>query len=145
MRRFLCLFCVVTTCAVAHAVTRTIVSVRDLKGLGIAVERIQLATPMASAEVGALIDPAKAPGDYLFTECVILAHTIAAPQLAEDDAGTSGVMRRSQSTKARTVFLVRGREVPQAYLAFQFAVSTGGTAEIHRYLLPVAQIRPESD
>lgn len=132
-------------CAAAHAVTRTIVSMTDLAGLGIAVERIQLSTPMASAEVGTLVYPLKAPGEYQFTECVILADNIATPQLAERDAGTSGVIRRSKSTKTRTVFLVRGREVPQAYLAFQFSVSTATATEIHRYLLPVALIRAESD
>lgn len=142
IRRFLCLLWVTAACATAHAVTRTVVSEADLKDLGIAVERFQLSTPMASAEVGTLVDPLKAPGVYQFTECVILVHDLAEPQLKESDAGASGVTRRSKSVKDRTVFLVLGREVPRAYVAFQFLVRTGTTNEVRRYLLPVTRIRP---
>lgn len=133
----------VAVCASAHAATRTVVAVSDLDELGIAAELMQLSTPMASVEIGALVKPINAPGEYQFTECVILTHKLSEEKLADSDAESSEVLRRNKSVKERSIFLVRGREVAQSYLAFQFSVHIGGATEIHRYLLPIARLRDE--
>lgn len=133
-------FAAAMICATAQAESRVVTSLKELSSLGIAVERMQLSTPMASVEVGALIDPEKTPGQYELTECVVLESGISIEKLAEVDAAAIGVARRSESTKVRSVFLVRGKEVPNAYLAFQFSVRADGGPQTRRYLLPVAKL-----
>jgi hypothetical protein len=127
-------------CASAHAESRVVTSLRELSSIGIAVERMQLSTPMASVEVGALVDAEKAPGRYELTECVVLDAAVSESKLIEVDTAAVGVARRSESTKARSIFLVRGKEVPNAYLAFQFSVRTDAGTQTRRYLLPVAKL-----
>lgn len=129
------------TGASANAESRVVASLKELASLGIAVERMQLSTPMASVEVGALVDPAKASGQYERTECVVLETEVSESKLAEIDAGESGVARRSASTKLRSIFLVRGREVPNTYLAFQFSEPSNGGAQKRRYLFPLSKMR----
>lgn len=125
----------------ANAESRVVASLKELASLGIAVERMQLSTPMASIEVGALVDPDKAPGQYELTECVVLEAEISGSKLAEADAAETAVARRTASTKVRSIFLVRGKEVPNAYLAFQFSVRTDGETQKHRYLFPLTKLR----
>jgi hypothetical protein len=69
-----------------------------------------------------------------------LETAVSESKLAEVDTAAIGVVRRSESTKARSIFLVRGKEVPNAYLAFQFSVKTDAGAQTRRYLLPVAKL-----
>lgn len=142
MRVLLSLLSFLTVClsASTHLDGRTVVSLKDLAALGIAVERMQLSTPMASVEIGALVDPDKSPGQYVLTECVVLNDEVSESKLAEVDAGSVGVARRSDSTKVRSIFLVRGKEVPNAYLAFEFSVRTDASVDTRRYLLPIAKI-----
>lgn len=125
----------------AHAESHVVVSLKELASLGIAVERMQLSTPMASVEVGALVDPEKGPGQYELTECVVLESEISESKLAEIDAGGNGVARRSESAKVRSIFLIRGKEVPNAYLAFQFSAATDGRTQKQRYLFPLSKLR----
>ena len=133
-------FAMAVVCASAHAESQVVTSLKELASLGIAVERMQLSTPMASVEVGALVDVEKAPGQYELTECVVLEAAVSEAKLVEADTAASGVARRNESTKARSIFLVRGKEVPNAYLAFQFTVKTAAGTQTRRYLLPVAKL-----
>jgi len=127
--------------ASAYAESHVVASLKELGSLGIAVERMQLSTPMASVEVGALVDPEKASGRYELTECVVLESAVSESQLADIDVGGTGVSRRSKSTKVRSIFLVRGKEVPNAYLAFQFAAETDGRTQEQRYLFPLTKLK----
>ena len=60
-----------------------------------------------------------------------------------DAAASAGgtVARRARSAKVNPAFLVLGREIPRAYLAFEFSVPGDSAGTItRRYLLPVSAI-----
>jgi len=115
-----------------------------LKEEGVTCRRVELQALTSSVEIDVTIDGSKTPGRYAGAECVVLKEPIAADKLAEADAAaTAGgpVARRARSDKPSPVFLVLGRELPRAYLAFEFSVpGSGGDAAPRRYLLPVAAI-----
>lgn len=146
MRRFLVIICVFLGLGAvpAHAAEATVVrSVAELRKLGISVEHLRNDTPGASVQVGSLFAPGKALGEYVRTECVVLSAAVDADRLPLADAGaleSATVVRRSESEKERSIFLVLGRDVTKSHLAFQFAVREGGTTKTVRYLFPVSSI-----
>jgi len=123
--------------------TTVVKSVAELRKLGIAVERLRHDTPMASVEIGSLVEPEKTSGEYDHTECVVLSTVVDLDRLSLADTGSLEsvtVVRRSESTKARSIFLVVGKDLTKSYLAFQFNVREGDTTKPVRYLFPISQI-----
>lgn len=123
--------------------TSVVRSVAELRKLGISVERLRHDTPGASVEVGSLVEPEKAPGEYDHTECVVLSAVVDLDRLSLADTGSLEsvtVVRRSESSKARSIFLVVGKDLPKSYLAFQFNIREGETTKPVRYLFPISQI-----
>ncbi len=115
----------------------------ELRKLGVSVERLRHDTPLASVEIGCLVDTGKSQGVYVMTECVVLETAVEALDLAQVDAGAQAeitVKRRSESTKERSIFLVPGRDLPGAYLAFQFEVGAPGEGRTVRYLFPASRV-----
>ncbi|MFT3868344.1 MAG: hypothetical protein QM715_07590 [Nibricoccus sp.] len=125
------------------AETTVVRSVAELHKLGISVERLRNDTPMASVQVGSLVEREKAPGEYDHTECVVLSATVDPAQLALADAGSLDAVtavRRNESSKERSIFLVLGKDLPKSYLAFQFNVREGEETKPVRYLFPIELI-----
>jgi len=123
--------------------TTVVKSVAELRKLGIAVERLRHDTPMSSVEIGSLVEPEKTSGEYDHTECVVLSTVVDLDRLSLADTGSLEsvtVVRRSESTKARSIFLVVGKDLTKSYLAFQFNVREGDTTKPVRYLFPISQI-----
>ena len=115
----------------------------ELRKIGVLVERLQLDTPMASVEIGTLIDRAKAPHQYDHAECIVLSQAVPPDQLPQIDSGATDSVtkvRQSESTKDRSVFLVLGKEISRTYLAFQFVVHEQDGTEMIRYLLQIDKI-----
>ena len=129
--------------APTYGQTLVVKSAAELRKLGISVERLRHDTPMASVEIGCLVEPEKASGEYDHTECVVLSAMADPDRLAIADTGAMesvSVVRRSESTKERSIFLVVGKDLPKSYLAFQFNVRESGTTKPVRYLFPISQI-----
>lgn len=123
--------------------TSVVKSLSELRKLGISVERLRHDTPMASVEIGSLVEPEKSPGEYDHTECVVLSAVVDFDRFVPADSGSLEsvtVVRRSESSKERSIFLVVGKDLPKSYLAFQFNVRDGETTKPVRYLFPVSQI-----
>lgn len=146
MSRFFILvsvFLSLTGAVSARDETSVVRSVAELRKLGIAIERLRNDTPMASVQVGSLVDIEKRAREYVHTECVVLNVAVDPAQLIEADAGSLDavtVVRRNESTKERSVFLVLGKDLPKSYLAFQFKVREGDTTKPVRYLFPIEPI-----
>jgi hypothetical protein len=135
----LCLICVSSS----HGETMVVKSLAELRKQGISVERLRHDTPMASAEIGSLVEPEKASGEYDFTECIVLSALVAPDSLALADAGTLDsvtVARRSDSSKERAIFLVLGKDLQRSYLAFQFNAKKDGATKTMRYLFSVSRV-----
>jgi len=127
----------------SHGETMVVKSVAELHKLGISVERLRHDTPMASAEIGSLVEPGKISGDYDFTECIVLSAVVEPDKLAMADAGTLDsvtVARRSDSSKERAIFLVLGKDLQRSYLAFQFNSKKDDATKTMRYLFPVSRV-----
>ncbi|MFT3783850.1 MAG: hypothetical protein QM790_17710 [Nibricoccus sp.] len=125
------------------AETSVIRSVAELRKLGISVERLRHDTPMASMEIGSLVEPGKSSGEYDHTECVVLSEMVDPDRLPLADAETLDsvkVVRRNESAKTRSIFLVTGKDLPRTYLAFQFNAREGEASKSLRYLFPIGQI-----
>ena len=125
-----------------------VTSAEALQAAGVTCRRIELQALTASVEIDVTVDESRAPGRYEGAECVVLKEGVAAEKLAAVDAAASdggAVARRARSAKPKPVFLVLGREIPRAYLAFEFSVrsDTAGTIT-RRYLLPVSAIGEET-
>lgn len=144
------LFAIVAICMVprftaAAPVAVEIASVESLRALGITCRWLQLQTPSASVEIDVTVDEGRAPGKYEGAECIVLKDRIPADGLVVADsasADSGAVARRNKSTKLHPVFLVLGREVPKAYLAFQFSIHGDSAGTIaRRYLLSVSAVR----
>lgn len=128
--------------------TSVVKSLAELRKLGISVEQLRHETPGASVELGSLVEPDKAPGKYELTECVVLSSVVDIEQLVRADSGVLDevtMTRRSGSDKQRSIFLVLGRDMPRAYLAFQFSVQEKETTKSVRYLFPANRIRSASE
>jgi hypothetical protein len=125
----------------ATEVATEVATVESLRADGVTCRRVQLQALTLSVEIDVLVDASRTPGRYAGAECVVLKEAVAPEKLAAADAATADgktVARRASSTKPNPAFLVLGRELPRAYLAFQFTAPGDTTGTItHRYLLPV--------
>lgn len=122
----------------------------ELKAHGVVLRRVRHDTPMASMAIEVTIQPADTTGTYAGAECVVLRDPCDPKTLAEADrtVGAEQVQRRSRTERANPSFLVLGREVPRAYLAFEFSPEAGGASEPLRLLIPVGTLgkrRPEEE
>jgi len=131
----------------AAPVTVELTSAEGLKAMGVTCRRIELQALTTSVEIDVTVDGTRTPGKYVGAECIVLKEPLVAEKLPALDAGASAgdtVARRARSTKPDPAFLVLGREIPRAYLAFEFSIpgASGGTTT-QRYLLPVSAIGEE--
>lgn len=129
--------------ASVFAETSVVASVAELRKLGVEVERLHHDTPGASVEIGSLVGPGKTAGEYDHTECVVLSAEVDAERMVRVDSGEADavtIARRSESSKERSIFLVLGKDLPRAYLAFQFNVREGEAMKPVRYLFPISRI-----
>ena len=139
------LLCLASGAVAADSVTSVVTSAEELTAKGVTFRRLQLQTPSASVEIESLVASGRGLGRYDSTECVVLKNELQADRLVEADSApgeNEGVARRSKSAKERSVFLVLGKEIPRAYLAFEFSLpSDSGARDVHRYLLPVSVVK----
>jgi hypothetical protein len=128
----------------AAPVAAEVTSAEALKAVGVTCRRIELQALTASVEIEVTVDESRAPGKYEGAECVILKEPLSVEKLPAVDAAASDggtVARRARFAKPNPVFLVLGREIPRAYLAFEFSVQSDSAGTItRRYLLPVSAI-----
>lgn len=138
-------FCLASGLWAADGATAVVSSVEELRSKGVTFRRQQLQTPGASVEIESLVASGRAVGQYEFTECIVLKEGVLVDHLAELDAAPANAeafARRSKSTHVRSVFLIRGKEIANAYIAFEFSSQTSsGAGATHRYLLPVSAIK----
>ncbi len=122
----------------------------ELKAHGVVLKRVRHDTPMASMAIEVTIQPADTTGTYAGSECVVLREPCDPNTLAQVDqrVAEEKVQRRIRTDRASPSFLVLGRELPNAYLAFEFSSETGGGTEPLRLLIPVGSLgkrRPEEE
>lgn len=121
-----------------------VASAEGLKAEGVTCRRVQLQALTASVEIDVTVDEDRSPGRYEGAECVVLKEPLPVEKLAALDAAASAggtVARRARSAKPNPEFLVLGREIPRAYLAFEFSVHSESAGMItRRYLVPVSAI-----
>lgn len=148
MKLFLALVSLGFSCGLwaADGATSLVSSVEEMKSKGVTFRRQQLQTPGASVEIETMVASGSSVGRYEFTECVVLKEALSVDRLATLDAAPSDsapVARRSKSTEAKSVFLIRGKEIASAYFAFEYLLpaDSSGAVKVHRYLVPVSAIR----
>jgi hypothetical protein len=132
--------------AMAGTVEPIVTTVAKLREEGIIVRRTSLDTPGASNTIEVSTENHHVTGGtFTGAECVVLKEDVTASRLSELDAASmqeGQTTRRSQTTKAETSFIVLGKEISRAYLAFNFSLDVqSGEEHQRRYLLPVTAIK----
>ena len=121
-------------------------SMRELRGMGVEIRRVQHSTPGSSATLDIVIENRPSAGVFQSIELIVHPEDVTTDNLlaaATADDAPRAALRRAKSSNRRSSFIVLRKELSKAYLSVQFASSNAES--VRTYLFPVAKIEIEEE
>ena len=125
------------------AAASQVATLDELKVEGVSIVRRSLDTPMSSVTLKVAVVAAPQSASFSRMQCVVLKAAVAVEELPDIDRlppEDPGFARRTGTTEREATFLVLGKEVERAYLAFDFASESSSGSPAKRLLIPVRAI-----